>query len=257
MTDAVGSRILLHSRPELDQPPTPTRASFVVCSTQRCGSNLLCEGLTAAGAGVPAEYFHKRGSPVMAARWGVGNEEEYWRALLRHRTTPAGVFGIKLHYMVLNQSRAQWLVSLPAIRFVCLERQDSIRQAVSLARARMTGHFSQQDRTPAAVYKFREVLAAHTAILKQRAGWREFLNDVDPARRMDVTYSELVHDYAATVSAVAQFVGAPPVTPLGPPVLVRQADENTEEWAARFGADMHRFGVHIELPPKPEPTEGS
>src|SRR3954469_25286570 len=76
-----------------------TRLSYVICSTSRSGSYLLCELLWRTGvAGAPEEFFHPQYMPRLMERWGVEELDEYVRALLAHKTTPNGVFGAKIHW---------------------------------------------------------------------------------------------------------------------------------------------------------------
>lgn len=62
--------------------------SLIICATQRCGSTMLCEDLTAAGIGRPNEWFHD---------WSSGQknwEEEF--ALVQKKGTGNGIFSAKV-----------------------------------------------------------------------------------------------------------------------------------------------------------------
>jgi LPS sulfotransferase NodH len=73
-----------------------TRA-YLICTTPRSGSTLLCRYLTATGcAGVPDEYLFEKTLPRFYGKHGVSDFPSYFRALLENETTPNGVFGLKL-----------------------------------------------------------------------------------------------------------------------------------------------------------------
>src|SRR3954466_12579190 len=88
---------------EYDTPPgsAPERTvTYVVCSTPRSGSGLLCRALAGTGvAGTPIEYFNGWRRPMLAGGWGCGTSlAAYAEALQDRRTDTAGVFGTKLHW---------------------------------------------------------------------------------------------------------------------------------------------------------------
>lgn len=89
--------------PEHDTVATgPPRCAYVLCSSPRSGSTLLAEALTAVGAGVPIEYLDPTNAMAVCwRRWGCRSLEGYVHALHRHRTTPAGVLGVKVHWYQL------------------------------------------------------------------------------------------------------------------------------------------------------------
>jgi LPS sulfotransferase NodH len=92
--------------PEFDNPsPELARRKLIICSAPRTGSYELCRFLTAAGVGVPHEYFNATYACVAALRWGLverplADEDQLGRyidALCRYRSQN-GVFATKLQY---------------------------------------------------------------------------------------------------------------------------------------------------------------
>jgi trehalose 2-sulfotransferase len=162
--------------PELDtsppRDPDLPATVYVVCSTPRSGSGLLCRGLAATGlAGTPAEYFNSNQRAPLSARWRAGEDLcAYVRALRAHRTSPAGVLGVKIHSDQLEHlscelgepDPGELLPRLfPDALYVHLEREDVDRQAVSLWSALQTGIWSEQASMPPGVpadvpYSFEE-----------------------------------------------------------------------------------------------------
>src|SRR2546422_3118854 len=73
--------------------------SYMVCSVPRSGSSLLCELLCTTGrAGAPTEFFDPELMEQFSATWQVESLEDYLEALLHKKTSPNGVFGVKVHY---------------------------------------------------------------------------------------------------------------------------------------------------------------
>ena len=143
------------------RPETPPERSYIVCSTPRSGSGLLCRALAGAGvAGSPLEYFNPLHRGRLVERWGCGPSlGGYVRALYALRTTPDGVFGAKLHWDQFVALRAEALGLpgsepgyelsagflerlLPGAVYVRIIRRDVNRQAVSLWFALHTGTWS-------------------------------------------------------------------------------------------------------------------
>src|SRR6187401_2384980 len=75
--------------------PVPMRASraYVIISTPRSGSTLLCRGLASTNlAGIPEEYFNPDLEDWARRRDGV-DPAAYVEWLLSERVSPNGVFG--------------------------------------------------------------------------------------------------------------------------------------------------------------------
>src|SRR5262249_42563360 len=91
---------------EHDLPPAPKRMSYLVCSSDRTGSSLLCFALWRTQmAGRPFEYLQP--AVIAAYRRRIGTPRfatplEYLRLLYARRTTPNGVFGLKLRFWEFN-----------------------------------------------------------------------------------------------------------------------------------------------------------
>ena len=48
--------------PQWDLPKTPLKSAYIVCTTPRTGSNLLCFALVEQGIGTPLEYLNLLGN---------------------------------------------------------------------------------------------------------------------------------------------------------------------------------------------------
>jgi len=137
------------------------KISYLVCASQRSGTELLCRGLAATGvAGRPQEYFLAE-DPARLPDWrfweegpyaaghDVSDRENYLSLVYRLGSTPNGVFGAKIHWNCLRWALAKFSemprfagldrvailrTAFPDLRVVDVTRRDRARQAVSWAR---------------------------------------------------------------------------------------------------------------------------
>jgi LPS sulfotransferase NodH len=123
---------------------------------------------------------------------------------------------------------------LPKPRFVWLRREDVLRQAISLARAKQTKAWNAR-KAPAihAVFDFAQIDQCVGQIERANAFWKQWFS-AQGIQVHQITYEQVVTDYQTTVRAVLAFVGQSPTTDIPLPTLPRQADSLTEDWADRY-----------------------
>jgi LPS sulfotransferase NodH len=220
----------------------PTRVSYMVCSVPRCGSSLLCELLCNSGvAGAPTEFFDPRTTDAFRKRWGVESDSQYIPELLRRKTSPNGVFGMKVHWDQLWQiNDADPAAVFPNLHFVHMGREDLLRQAVSWVRAVQTNQWASSHAALAQpAFDAEEITRYLDRIREHYAAWEQYFEarSIDPAR---VVYERLVEEPEQTLHSVLSYIGvAPPAAPAREPLeLERQADALTDEWVARYAAYM-------------------
>jgi len=212
--------------------------SYVLCSSPRSGSTLLAEALTAVGAGVPIEYLDPTNSMAVCwRRWACRELGGYLRDLHRHRTTPAGVFGIKVHWYqlaavagegdgsLLERAAAAFTAIAPGAAVVRVQREDQRRQALSWLRAERTGcWFTVAGATPPPVPDVPddEVDQRLARLREEEDRWTALLDHlgIEP---LVVTYEQMCADREGVVHAIVDHVGCPMAGPVPPPRLVRQS----------------------------------
>jgi len=197
---------------------TPQK-SYVLAMTARTGSTLLCALLEQSGLlGRPDEYVNPRGPVQMFYRHHpASNPTQYLSNIARAYQTPNGVFGLKTTFSDLEPVlKAVSLSSLLGpIRFIALEREDMIAQAVSLQMAKASGVWHRradgssvgdgQVRSEA-LLSVDSIVGAIDELVRGRLQWERFfaLYGIRPLR---LTYEQLVAAPAQTIARIAAHVG--------------------------------------------------
>lgn len=258
MAGTAGPRVRFHgdliaasldNDPPRELPPGD-RSAYVVCSTPRSGSGLLCRALAATGsAAVPMEYFNGALAPALAQRWGCPVEPDPYRdALWARRADGHGLLGVKLHWRqlldVVGEPRPESLAQLLGVmpRCVRIRRADLARQAVSLWTALQTGVWSvgsaQAGEEPDVGYDFAGIERCRAEIEAGDAGWDELIA-VAGLEVTEVTYEELVARFELTIRRVVAFV-APDAgeVSVAPPATARQGGARAQALLDRYLADL-------------------
>ena len=202
-----------------DQAPclVARKIRYVLCSTQRSGSFLLCRQLINAGIGVPQEYFNPLHVQTLCSRWGFRPRDEgsefYIRALYDKRTAPNGVWGTKLQWW-------QYQKYQPAIDralrdtacYIYLYRTDTAAQAVSLHLSIVTGIWgfdgakTTREQPHIHMGDLGHVARCEQIIAGENKNWEDFF-----ARRkiqcLSIQYEKFVADQSGYITLVAQFLG--------------------------------------------------
>ena len=137
--------------------------SYVICTSPRSGSTLLCKLLAATGvAGNPDSYFHRPSISGWLEDLGLARDpsasdrellEAIFRTAIAKGTLDTGIFGLRLQRHSFDFFIKQLLVLYPGrsncvecfqaafgqTLFVHLTRRDKVAQAVSYVKARQTG----------------------------------------------------------------------------------------------------------------------
>jgi trehalose 2-sulfotransferase len=236
--------------------------AYLVCATERSGSTLLCELLAATGvAGRPEEYFE-----FLSATGRARQPREYFPedtdpsilgllapldpplSPVPHRlrladarergTTPNGVFGAKMMWAYLPDflAHGEPEEQLGPLRWVHVERRDTLAQAISLWRAVQTAQWRAEDRDADVEPVFHAGAIAH---LKRRleqhaAAWREWFGErgIEP---LEILYEEFAQSPTPTICRVLDHIGVPSEGIGVPePPMRRQSDGRSQEWVDRF-----------------------
>ena len=237
---------------------TAPRVSYIIASTMRTGSYLLCEGLEWTGrAGHPREIFCPERREMYAGEWKLPEGvafDDFLRTAIEKGTTENGVFGMKMHrHHVEPLARecgfegepAQILRKLfPGAKYVHLRRRDRRGQAISWYRAKITNEWwrirgvddpTLTGKTPE--FHAPEIRRKEIELQRQQEAWDLFFEDTS-IESIAMDYETLAANYRVEVARVLAFIGedAKLAEGLPEPRLVVQADATTEEWRERMEA---------------------
>lgn len=212
------------SNPAWDYPPVAQPGmQYLILSAPRSGSTMLSSALVASRvAGVPVEYFHfdelkKLGEPLTPQK-----AMTHLEAVRRRRTTPNGVFGMKLHggqfraAFMRPQMTPEGLAFLRRFSHVILiTRTDKVAQAMSYMRSLKTGlwNSSLESDRKSARYVFAEEdtpeLCRTMGVFKaDEIMWKAFCSGLN-LKALPVTYEEMAASPAEVLRRVFAFLGLP------------------------------------------------
>src|SRR5438270_5227318 len=234
--------------PAREQGPEIT---YLLASAPRAGSTHFSHVLWQTGClGAPLEYlnFEPLG-PYGFAATSQSLQQQLWRSVLRRRCSPNGVFGLKAfpaQLEQLQQTHAPLLddvlaTVLPRDRprhIVYLRRRDRIAQAVSYARAALSGVWrkEQEEAGSAPIEYSQDALeSAEQGILFQEDVWDRMFNDlrIEP---LVVWHEDVLADPEATVREVADYVGVTiePHAAVKVPEIEKQSQGDAQAWVERY-----------------------
>jgi LPS sulfotransferase NodH len=233
---------------------TPDK-TLVIASTPRCGSHMLGHTLHQTGAfGFPLEYANPANLQEWKRRIKTDSTERVITELTRRRTSPNGVFGIKLHYTHINVlgGFASVQALFPAAHYVLLSRKGILKQAVSLAIARQTGVWiagQEPKHNNPPQYRFEQIEKCLREVILDNASWRYTLA-ANGCNYIEMDFDSVRKNLGASVQTIADFMGVQ----LGDDqaqeehVTSRQGSSLNEEWVARFIRDFENGSRELVTP---------
>jgi trehalose 2-sulfotransferase len=238
---------------------------YLICTCPRSGSSLLSEGLTSTGyAGRPDEYFDPDWSMIRhwMQQFQICDIDEYVDQLIAQTSSNNGVFGFKLHWSQLKAMKRLMRHSLQAqhstkldpsisrlfeqkfndVKYVWLRRRNKVLQAISYYRAVTTGIWrtNTERQNNSSNHRFHEIAFDFDQIdhyvnlcrtLDLRWGQYFRREQIHP---LIVIYEEFVARYEPTINGILNYLGVGVDAPIAAPTLMRQADDASFEWEARY-----------------------
>ena len=245
--------------------------SYIICTSPRSGSTLLCKLLQKTGkAGMPESHFHNPSISNWLSNHKLSREEfatepaalsAIFEAARRRGAGNTGVFGLRLQRPSFEFFMKQLGVLHPELSsdmerietvfgktlFIFLTRQNKLEQAISFVKATQTGlwHMAPDGTELERLSAPQEPVYDPNAIAKQFSrttafdeGWKTWFaaQKIKPLR---VTYDELSANPQATLSRIIGRLGVnyEPAPDAHPPVA-KLADTINQDWAERFVAEM-------------------
>ena len=233
-----------------------TNSFYVICTTPRSGSNLLCNLLESSGVmGQPKEFLNLDSVVLPFAQPNnlIDSEsriylDTYLDNVVNKFSSKNNVFGMKLlfdqfePYMELNVIRQ----FIPQFKFIWLLRKDVLSQAISQHIARETNEwtsFNEQNnqekenksRREFVDYDENKIGSFLKKLAKDNLNWIEFFS-VNQLDYLPVTYEDLLQDTNQVCHNICNFCGVKTdyQFSLKKASFKKQGDEINERFRAAF-----------------------
>lgn len=249
----------------------PPFQSYVICTSPRSGSTLLCRLLAATGvAGRPASLFHEPSLDDWRERFGLASDAErderqalaqIFASALERGRGGTGIFGLRLQrhsfgffrekLAILHPDRHGDLARLEAAfgstLFIHLTRLDKAAQAVSYVKAQQSGLWHRASdgtelerlsppREP--VYDAALLRSTHDTMTTADREWEAWFAEQGIAP-MHLTYETLSADPSAALRRVLEALGLDPAPAANAvPDVARLADATSRDWTERLRSEL-------------------
>jgi len=245
--------------------------SYILCTSPRSGSTLLCKLLSATGvAGHPGSYFHRPSIeawqhhfdlPAIPGEAEPDTLERVFAAAVRKGRGNTAVFGLRLQrhsfeffaekLAILHADQATDLARLKAAfgetLFIHLTRQDKVEQAVSYVKAEQSGLWHRasdgtelerlsEPKEPA--YDFDAIRASFDRFMRFDRDWLTWFENqhIQPLR---ITYEDLSADPQRELARILTELGLDAEKADGvTPGVAKLADAVSAEWTTRFRYEL-------------------
>jgi len=229
-----------------DFPETKPLKVLVIASTGRCGSHMLGHALHKTGCfGFPLEYTNKANLAEWKRRLKKDDFHDAMEEIQRRRTSPNGVFGIKIHYPHIKQFGGfdGLMKAFPNAYYVLLSRKNVLRQAVSLSIAGQSGVWisGQKPTGRKPVYDFDDIDRCLRETIINNASWRYVLA-AGGCHYIEMDFDHVRNDISGAVKDIADFMGVEITQGRVPEeqVTKNQSESINEEWARKFIYEFNR-----------------
>ncbi|TNB47444.1 sulfotransferase [Martelella lutilitoris] len=245
--------------------------SYMICTSPRSGSTLLCRLLAATGvAGHPDSHFHRPSLEAWQKSFGLSqgrNEPESLQAVfasaIHKGRGETGIFGLRMQrpsfaffleklgvlYPGMDSDRARIEQAFGRTLFIHLTREDKVAQAVSYVKARQSGlwHVAPDGSDIERTAPFRKPDYDSTAIGEWYTSMLTFDRDWTAwferqgVKPLTLTYDALSQAPQATLASVLTELGRDPALAdtLQTPTQ-KMADAHSDAWVRRFRAEIER-----------------
>lgn len=241
--------------------------SYIICTSPRSGSTLLCKLLTNTNvAGVPNSYFHKPSLTNWTEVHGIApnclaNRSKTLEAVLKKAqktdTAETGVFGLRLQGGSLNYFMDQLKLLHPELNsdvdrlnatfgetaFIFLSRKNKLEQAISCVKAMQTGlwhtaangaEFERLAPTQSPYFDAKAIRQHIAEFEEDDQRWVYWFTkeSIQPLR---LSYEDLADDPSITLNKVLEMLDLQTSCTIGIKApLAKMADELNGQWATRY-----------------------
>jgi trehalose 2-sulfotransferase len=251
-------------------------ASYIICTTPRSGSTLLCRLLASTGrTGNPDSFYHR--AEFMrdwAAEWGLPDagtiskndfDRAYLAAAVKAGKAGTTIFGLRVqqeYLRLLSETLDRIYPGLPSdthrferafgeILYLHLTRADKVAQAVSLVKAEQSGLWhlnadgTELERLAApqgSAYDFKSIHREVIALARADDAWVEWF-DSHQITPLHISYEGFADHPARTLIDICKTLAIePPELGTIKPGLAKLSDEVSLEWIRRYKVDLIESG---------------
>lgn len=231
--------------------PGPPDRPYMLATVPRTGSSYFSHLLWQTGClGAPLEYLNF--VPSGPARFAVEQPQaqaELWRSILRLRTSPNGVFGVKCFSLqmrelqqrnpnLLREVFSMLLLRGAETRVVRLKRRDRTAHAISYARAIQSGIWRKEQEAGGGAsveYSRPAVDQARAFLDRQESDWDALFNElrIEP---LTLWYEDVAGRPGEAVRSVTAYLGVAldPAAVVAIPHVERQAEKDSKRWIGLY-----------------------
>lgn len=227
---------------DLTRVSQPTKI-LIIASTGRSGSHMLGHILHKTNYfGFPLEYVNPSNLLEWKKRFGKSTLNEVLSEIQQRRTSPNGVFGIKIHYSHIKQFGGFDRLSemFPEAYFVHLTRKNVLKQAVSLSIAEQTGVWisGQKPTNNNPQYSFSNIDRALRNILLDSTSWKYTL-EANGCNYIEMDFEHVRSNIPSSVKEIAEFMKIEINIDQIPKeqITKKQSNAINSEWEQKFLAD--------------------
>lgn len=236
------------------KPYEGERKYIVIASTGRSGSHFLGHTLHKTGLfGFPLEYANPRNLVEWKKRLKTKEIDDTIEKLKLIRTSPNGVFSIKIHYSQIVEFGGFTGIKklFPNAYFIILSREDALGQAISMTIARQTQQWIsyQEGNNSKAKYNFKDIRANLEAIIIDTAKWRLILNESD-VNFKELNFEAFFEDPKLGTERILDFTNTTKNDDLllGGETPKKQRSKINDDWRKRFYEDNRKYQERKSIP---------
>ncbi|NES84793.1 MAG: hypothetical protein F6K10_27155 [Moorea sp. SIO2B7] len=221
------------------QIPSNLQKSYIVCSTGRSGSTLLCRTLDELDCcGHPEEDFHHYTIAGLQLKSNLENFIDYCNSVLEKGLSSNGIFGIKMHWWQMfdflkiarqipdfkdKQDLEILNAIFPNLKFIYIWRKDMVRQAISTVIALETNQWvkpnqseleqereneedlKQESTTTSPKFKPVKIYNWEKKFKDQNRRWREFFRD-NHLDYYEVVYEDFLKSFEQEIGNILDYL---------------------------------------------------
>lgn len=240
--------------------------SYIICTSPRSGSTLLCSLLAATGlSGNPESYFHRPSLSAWLRHFELSpspdlSEEEILQMIFKAALKAGrrgGIFGCRLQrhsfdffvnkLSVLYPSLTKLSECLEAtfgrVLYIHLTRCDKVEQAVSYVKAEQTGLWHKapdgtelERLTPPKepVYNENQIRTSYEEMVQADHDWKRWF-EAEQITPLRITYTALASHPKETLTKILNVLGVDSKAIRGvEPGVAKLADAISADWVSRF-----------------------